>query len=123
MMSKDKNYHQYIYDLNYDSSLGEPIFDKNRYLTLYSKKRNFQEDIELYGKVDNLFLKYETKTNVGTSTSLAYIRDFYFASSSETVDENGEKLFRHFMIFDDISYHSKFEMEAIRSHCLNNEDI
>ena len=114
-MKNNENYYQYIHDEYYDSSNGEPQFENNRYLRLYGTDRNKFGEITLYGKVDNLFLTYQTDTNVGSNTSIAYLRGVYFATSS--LDENG--LFRHFIIFDEISYHSKFEIEAIRNHCLN----
>jgi hypothetical protein len=121
-MNNDKNYRQFIYELDYDSSLGEPKFDKNRYMTLYSKSRHLQEDIEIYGRVDNLFLRYETSSNVGSSTSLAYFKDIYFANSTLDREENGEKIFRHFFIYEDLSYHSKFEIEAIKNHCISEQN-
>lgn len=114
-MSDRENYHQYTHDEFYGSSLGEPTFEKGRYLTLHGTERNKFGDITIYGKVDNLFLTYESSSNVGTESRNVYLRGVYFASSTQC--EYG--LFKYFIIFDNMSYHSKFEIEAIRNHCLS----
>lgn len=111
----DEDYYQYIYDENYDSSLGEPIFKNNRYLTLYGNNINSFGLFKLYGRVDNLFLTYEISTNSGTNIYRAYLQGAYLASCTKSNDDK----YRYLIIFDSISYHSKFEIESIKNHCIN----
>jgi len=102
MMSK------HIYEIIQESDVK---IENNRYLFIINDSSDSIGDYELYEKVDNLFLIYDTYSNTEVKTNYLYATGTYHAFCKK--DETGR--YEHMIICDSITHHSKFEIQAIKN--------
>lgn len=105
MMNKEENYHEYTYEFEL---MEEPLVEKSRYIFINSDDKNSLFDFALYGKINNLFITYINESN--NEYIYLYVKNAYNANSIER-----DYTFRHMLICESITYHTKAEIDVIKT--------
>jgi len=108
------NYYTYIKKLDYDGGVD---IEKNRYLTLTSPKKGSVSGFPLHGKVDNLFLSYESEKDADSEINYLYVTGAYNSMCLEESDG----VYKHMIICDSIEHHTKSDIEEIKNRCENKK--